>query len=653
MERRRVRDVLLAVALVLCASAAGLALPRLIPVFATAERWLVDLRVAGMSAPEPQHDRVVVVAVTEDTLAALPYRSPLDRGFLAGLVEALDAAGAAVIAIDSLFDQPTEPEKDFRLRAALTVARAPVVVAWADGDDGLTPRQTAFLKDYLQGVPRGWATLLTDPYDGIPRWIYPGRDLHGRALASFPAAVVAAAGGESGQAVAAEPVPLAFRQPPSADERAFRSFPAHLVPLLPKAWFAGKIVLIGADLPHTDRHRIPLSTVLGNREGSLPGVHIHANAVAQLLDGRIAAAIRPTVEIATVAVAGVGALLIGGINVAASLQIGLGVAFFAGLWFAGFAAYAAWGVLLPLVSPSLAFAFAVAGGNAFWRGRSRRHIRFIEDAFSRFTSPSVVRELVRDPSRLRLGGEKREITCLFTDIAGFTSWVEGSDPEQALSVLNGYLDEMCRIVFAHDGTMNKIIGDALFVFFGAPVAQPDHAARAVACALDLDAFARRFAQAQREQGIPFGDTRVGVHSGVAVVGNFGGDRFFDYTAYGDTVNTTSRLEGANKHIGTLVCVGEATVRQCPDVPFRPIGSIVVVGRSEPIDTYEPLAAGSAATARLAKYLEAFGWMREYDSRAQRAFEDLAEHVPDDALVKFHVARLGRGEGGVVLRLSGK
>jgi Adenylate and Guanylate cyclase catalytic domain len=175
----------------------------------------------------------------------------------------------------------------------------------------------------------------------------------------------------------------------------------------------------------------------------------------------------------------------------------------------------------------------------------------------------------------------------------------------------------------------------------------------VRCAMAMDAFARAFSARQRADGSSFGNTRIGVHSGPAVVGNFGGERYFDYTAYGDTVNTTARLESANKHLGTLICVSAAAARACPALAFRPIGSLIVVGRSQPIDVFEPVADGSPAAANLPMYLDAFASLTNHDTRSRALFGELRARYPDDPLVRLHADRLANGECGVVLRMAGK
>ena len=172
-------------------------------------------------------------------------------------------------------------------------------------------------------------------------------------------------------------------------------------------------------------------------------------------------------------------------------------------------------------------------------------------SLSRYFSPNLAERLASDAQGLDLGGQRREIATLFTDVTGFTTLVETLDPEVLEPLLNDYLSGMTEVVFAHDGTVAKIVGDALHVLFGAPGEQPDHATRAVVCSLALDEFACGFRQLWNTRGVALGATRIGVHAGPAIVGNFGGARFFEYTAYGDTINVAARLEFGEQAVGHL------------------------------------------------------------------------------------------------------
>jgi adenylate cyclase len=172
-------------------------------------------------------------------------------------------------------------------------------------------------------------------------------------------------------------------------------------------------------------------------------------------------------------------------------------------------------------------------------------------ALARYFSPNLARQLADDARALDLGGQRREVSAVFTDIAGFTALVETLEAASLAALLNAYFTGMTDIVFAHGGTVAKVMGDAMLLLFGAPDDQPDHAARAVACALALDAFAEAFRAGHTARGSALGVTRISVHSGPALVGDFGGGRHFDYTAYGETINIAARLEAANKVLGTL------------------------------------------------------------------------------------------------------
>jgi len=272
-------------------------------------------------------------------------------------------------------------------------------------------------------------------------------------------------------------------------------------------------------------------------------------------------------------------------------------------------------------------------------------------ALSRYFSPSLAERLAGDSDGISLQGQRRQVAVLFTDIEGFTSLVETIEPSTLGELLNGYLAGMTQVVFSYEGTVAKVIGDALHVLFGAPGDQPDHAMRAITCALDLDAFSQAFREAWLEKGIALGTTRIGVNAGPAIVGNFGGGRFFDYTAYGDTINIAARLEAANKQLGTRICVSEGVAGQVPDFRGRPVGDLVLRGRTEPLRAFEPLRAEQYADRSTEGYLQAFAKLEAADPGALGAFAAEVGKLPDDRLAAFHLRRLLNGSTGTRITMD--
>ncbi|MDH3668847.1 MAG: response regulator [Paracoccaceae bacterium] len=272
---------------------------------------------------------------------------------------------------------------------------------------------------------------------------------------------------------------------------------------------------------------------------------------------------------------------------------------------------------------------------------------------SRYFSPNVVETLSQNPDCMTPGGERRSASFLFTDLADFTPLVESSNSDVIIELLNGYLDGMTDVIFAHGGTVMKIVGDAVHAIFGAPVATDDHARKAVDCALALDAFACAFQAQKNAAGIPLGPTRIGVNSGSAIIGNFGGEHFFDYTAYGDAVNIAARLEQANKTVGTRICVGERVVEQIPDFRGRAIGTVLLKGKSQAVRCYEPLTEVQAASDQTSGYRDAFALLEADDPKARQAFAALVGQYDEDPLTMFHLSRLLAGESGGEIELTEK
>jgi adenylate cyclase len=287
-----------------------------------------------------------------------------------------------------------------------------------------------------------------------------------------------------------------------------------------------------------------------------------------------------------------------------------------------------------------------------------RHIEILREArrrqaeaerahalLSRYFSPNLAQRLASDTEAVDLRGQRREIATLFSDIASFTTLVETLEPDVLGPLLNDYLAGMTDVVFAHDGTVAKIVGDAIHVLFGAPGEQPDHAARAVACASALDEYAQDFRERWRRNGITLGITRIGAHAGPAIVGNFGGGRFFDYTAYGDTINVAARLESANKQFGTRICVSATLAAKVEEFRGRPVGNLVLRGKREALRAFEPLSPEQSDNPATNSYLEAFAKLEAKDPTALAAFAAHVGKSPEDPLGSFHLKRLLNGATG--------
>ena len=292
-----------------------------------------------------------------------------------------------------------------------------------------------------------------------------------------------------------------------------------------------------------------------------------------------------------------------------------------------------------------------------------RHIEMLREArrrqmeaerahasLSRYFSPELAKRLAGgDGNDMQV--HWRDVAVIFTDITGFTSLVEAVAPEVLAELLNEYVGGLTDVVFAHEGTVAKVIGDAIQVLFNAPGEQADYAARAIACAQALDEWAQAFRGRWKENGVSFGATRIGVHAGPALVGNFGGSRFFDYTAYGDTINTAARLEAANKTLGTRICVSAAVADATVNFKGRPVGDLMLRGRSEPLRAYEPLAVAEFEAPATAQYGEAFAKLEAEDASAMPAFAALVGMHAEDPLAGFHLKRLLNGAKGARMQLG--
>ncbi len=342
----------------------------------------------------------------------------------------------------------------------------------------------------------------------------------------------------------------------------------------------GKLVFIGTTATGTFEQRVtPFSPVA-------PGVTIQARAAQNILSRRFLG--RPVwARVADLV------LILG-------LAVGLGVLLaLVPPWLGGLACVLVYGALVwaafrlfergvviaviyPLVAVVLVFA-AMTTWRHFTQGREKRRLKA---AFQSYVNPEVVKTVTENPDKLGLHGEKRELTVLMADIRSFTTLSESLEPDNLAHVLNIYMDVMTEIIFDHGGLLDKYIGDAIMAVWGAPLPSDDHAAKACAAALDMEAALPAIRARWAELGVDRLDIGLGINTGQMIVGNMGSKRRFDYTVIGDEVNVAARLEGQTKFFGVVSVVGETTVNQCRDrFLFRPLDMVRLKGRLRPTILY--------------------------------------------------------------------
>ena len=371
-------------------------------------------------------------------------------------------------------------------------------------------------------------------------------------------------------------------------------------PAVPAEAFRGAYVIVGATAPGLlDLKPTPLAA-------GAAGFEVHVAAIDNLLNGDF---LRPAPPAATAGLALAAAAVV--VAAVGFLPVAAGAGAAAGVVAATFAVLAAAyraGWFLDPWAVGVSLLLAVIGAAVGRYTTEGREKRFIAGAFARYVSPKVVRQILADPARLALGGERRDVTLLFSDLQGFTSISETMSPQQLVAFLNDYTTLMADVITGPglDGTIDKYIGDSVMAFWGAPLPQPDHARRGLLAALACQERLRPFCDGLVARGGPRLVTRIGLDSGTCVVGNMGSRDRFDYTAIGDTVNQASRLEGINKVYGTLIIASASTWQAAPGTAFgRRLDRVRVKGKAEPVAIYEALAPAGSETAAMRALVEAY------------------------------------------------
>jgi adenylate cyclase len=352
-------------------------------------------------------------------------------------------------------------------------------------------------------------------------------------------------------------------------------------PLIDPGMFRDAVVIVGSSAAGLhDVFSVPMGST-----GKMTGMQIHANVADGVLSSRF---VRPLPTGTVVGAAVFCGLMVGMVAVFASPWTTVAAAVPVTALFAWLSVllftHDLW---LGVFQPFLAIALAVFGGVTYQYVDEGREKRRIKKLFSRYVAPDVFNQLMTDPSRARLGGQRRDMTVLFSDIRGFTTVSERGQPEEIVAQLNEYFSRMVDALFSHQGTLDKFVGDMVMALFGAPLEDPDHADHALRAALAMVRELGELNQRWAAKGRPVLDIGIGINSGEMVAGNIGSDTIMSYTVIGDAVNLGARLESLNKEYGTRIIISGQTVQRLKGrYDLRPLGSVVVKGKSEAVAIFE-------------------------------------------------------------------
>lgn len=611
-----------------------------LPPWQAVELWLFD-RLTVVTAPEKSVLPITIVGVDEVSFTQIGQQWPWPRDLHARLVERLAAEGAAVIAFDMIFAEETSPAKDGEFARAINSAHN--VVLSADH----AYRETAMLRQWIRvdplpmflaaGAVSGLTSAVIDG-DAVVRRFPDAEDIFWRR-------VIQVLQRERPELDLAGNIPGGAMIRHLGPTHTFPYVPYYQVlaggDAIPPGFFQDQIVLIGRDVrasPEVGSAQSDLfaTPFLGRSQLLTPGVELQATLIENALTGR---ALAPLGSFWATAVLFICALLTlpalwrwhpvwSGVWIAALVVATVGLSY----WL--FVDRSQW---LPVMATLLTLSLMYVGMGMLSYFVERHRAGQIKGTFSKYVAKDVVEQMVANPDLVRLGGERRELTLLFCDLAGFTSMSEKLPPEAVARVINLYLTEMTRLIIASGGTVDKFIGDAVMAFWGAPLDDPHHASHGIETAIAMQRAMDRLQPQFAEMGAGVVALRIGLHTGPAIVGNMGSEERFDYTALGDTVNLAARLEGVNKAYGTHILLSTATAdASTKPCGLRPVDRVRVKGKALPVDIFTPCDDANL----IAQTEGAMAAYRNADWVAARAaWQQLGADYPDDSLAPVFLARI--------------
>jgi len=598
---------------------------------------------SSLTAEGEQELPIYIVGIDDYSVQQMGLRWPWPRSIHAQLLDNLAESGASVIAFDVLFDHPTTEEDDKAFADAIRRSGNVVLAAGKikqETDHGtFWSRMEPIPKLMEAEAQKGLVNIDFDP-DFIVRAFPDNQDAFWRVILRKATEQIPEIEADHSSK---EGELIRFLGP----DHTFTYIPYYeaLQPIAPGD-LEGALILVGrettavADIgsAQVDLFQTPLTQLTGRWT---PGVEIHATLIENAVRGLSIRTLSPWAVnglIFLTAILSVLTVLRFHLLGSAVLLLLLACALM-GLTWELFVETRFW---LPVITP-LTMVFLVYGASAITSFlNERQHKREIRRMFSLYVPDKLVAQITAQRDELTLGGEHREITLLFTDLVGFTSASEHLPPADAAKLLNEYFQEMSDIIFRHEGTLDKFIGDAIMAFWGAPLADSTHASRGLKAATEMLAAMPVVNQRLKAAGFESISMRVGLHTGTAMVGNLGSTSRFSYTAIGDAVNLAARLEGVNKQYGTELLISEDTIRAAKsDIPIRRVDRVRVKGKSEAVElfTLSPdVNYASLSDAALADYREG-RW-----KKSKAAWKAILTEHPEDPIAPIYLERLKNLKG---------
>jgi adenylate cyclase len=575
------------------ALAAGLLAVALVVALSFSRTWdAVDWKAFDLftswSAPGASTQPIVILAIDEPTFQELRQQWPFPRSLHARLLERVRADGALAVGFDIVFAEPSQPQQDAAFAQAITRAGNVVLASSQElivhANASLWTQVPPMPELVAAGALAGDISVRPDDDYVVRRQANAEGSLSAQ-LARFAARPPAAD--------ATPPTLIQYLGPRGTIDT--RSYYQALEPgLLPPGFFRGKLVLVGRSTrsatelqaSRADMYNSPLA-VADSGDRLFPGVEIQATMLENRLSGGGLRQLHAAWGYALVAVFA-SALLVAGRRLHPGAMTALAFACALFVLVLSFALFHGRQLWLPPLFPVAALTALYGATTVVAFLATRQRALRVRGMFAQYVPAPVVERLVEEPGLLRLGGEAREVTLMFTDLANFTGLSERLSAEQTVEVLTAYFNAMTPIVHKYQGTLDKFIGDAIMAFWGAPLEDARHAEHAVRAALEMQQAMEPLVAGLEARGLPRIGMRIGIHTGTAVIGNVGSVSRFSYTAIGDAVNLAARLEGANKAFGTGILLSQATAAQLPpDIGLRPLADVIVKGKTESIRVYTP------------------------------------------------------------------